>query len=662
MKNIELQDAYARFCDGKLMLGNRCFEREIDLSNVLPHTLKLELKNGGVGGIRLAGRSALPDFAFFDVLSDRHEMQFTLEALYSSADTDEIRVTLVIREALQRMVLRRIFRIRPGRPWLILAHTVSSAVPPPMPWTHRRELHEDFNANSAWSRVFESRCDLLAPAAGIRPLQAVEFFGRTDFCDHPVVVHPLEDEGRFRGNICLFGDSAGNGFFWLQEAPPYMERRDIEEYDFRLENGQACSCGWGIAPLEMEPGTEYRSYTNVLFVHQADERPESLLKTYLRECRPVPAAACRVTVNPWGSCSFHKRLSPDFLREEGKASADCGAELYQIDDGWQRGGTLADICGRNRKLDVWDFWQCSDQLPGGSLAELRKIADECGIKLSLWVAPSSNDDYRDWHDLADIMLGYHGRDDIDCFKLDGVDLRTYRGEHNFESLLETVADESRGEAVFHFDLTWGQRQGYFRFLEYGAIFLENRYACCDSGIGYHPERTWRIVWNLARWHELRRFLIEIPWHGDILESFYTGKGESRPDIYSFEYRMAITFFANPLLWFTPSRVPADERAQIKEMMVLYKQHREAIFAGETEPVGREPDGASISGLWSHDGASGDYLLVLREMNNTVGVADLAVSPGNGWTLLTGNGVLTATGDRVRVTLPSPGDFALWGRR
>ena len=207
-----------------------------------------------------------------------------------------------------------------------------------------------------------------------------------------------------------------------------MERRDLEQYDFRYENGVLASCGWGISPVEIEPGHEYASYFNMLCVYRPGEQPESLLKEYLRLRFPLPHAACRVTVNPWGGGRFGERINPQFLLDEVEAAADCGAESYQIDDGWQAGGTLAELCSRNRKIDAWEFWRYSERLPDRSLQQLRAVAERHGIELSLWIAPSSNDDYRDWCELRDILLGFYTRDGISCFKLDGTNLRTSRAE------------------------------------------------------------------------------------------------------------------------------------------------------------------------------------------------------------------------------------------
>ena len=666
---LQFKDTYAYFNEGKLLLGNSRLNRAFDLTANRMFTTTLEISTVSGKTIRAANRAPVEDFTFFDNNCAPEELAWSLEAVYGRIESHPrfgapyLVVNCVIHEALQQLTLRREFRIWPGAPFLAIRNHIRSSLAPNIPWTNRRELIDEFAATcGGGGRVFESRMDVLAPSADFRPRLMVEFFGRTDFCDTPVVIREFSGEGRFRGNICSFSNPDGYGFFYLQEAPPYMERRDLEQYDFRYENGVLASCGWGISPVEIEPGHEYASYFNMLCVYRPGEQPESLLKEYLRLRFPLPHAACRVTVNPWGGGRFGERINPQFLLDEVEAAADCGAESYQIDDGWQAGGTLAELCSRNRKIDAWEFWRYSERLPDRSLQQLRAVAERHGIELSLWIAPSSNDDYRDWCELRDILLGFYTRDGISCFKLDGTNLRTSRAEENFSAMLEGVETESGNAVVFNFDLTWGQRQGYFRCLEYGTLFLENRYVCYDSGLGYHPERSWRNVWRLAHWHEMQRFQIEIPHPGEINREFYRAKSESQPDSYSLEYWCALTLFANPLLWFMPSRIPKADRAVVRRMMEFHRRHRAAIFSGVISPVGSEPDGASLSGLISAGGSDGVWLLLLREHGESSGRFRLSAAPGTGdFELLLGEGECVGSADDGfrEFHLPATGSFAVF---
>jgi len=95
------------------------------------------------------------------------------------------------------------------------------------------------------------------------------------------------------------------------------------------------------------------------------------------------------------------------------------------------------------------------------------------------------------------------------------------------------------------------------FLEYGNIFLENRYVY-GSGIGYHPEDTLNNLWTLSQYVRTQTLQIEIPAHEAVNNDFYIDRNQIQPDLYSAEYWAAIALFANPLLWFAPSVISKEE--------------------------------------------------------------------------------------------------------
>jgi len=95
---------------------------------------------------------------------------------------------------------------------------------------------------------------------------------------------------------------------------------------------------------------------------------------------------------------------------------------------------------------------------------------------------------------------------------------------------------------------------------------------------------------------------------------YERDGVNRPDEYSPEYWMAVTLFANPLIWLSPSRLAPDIADTYARIIDLHRTHRRGVFGGEIFPVGAEPDGGSWTGLQSHrtEDNSG-YIVVYREL-------------------------------------------------
>ena len=164
------------------------------------------------------------------------------------------------------------------------------------------------------------------------------------------------------------------------------------------------------------------------------------------------------------------------------------------------------------------------------------------------------------------------------FKIDGVLIRSKKAEDNLRRLLEFVRDATDGKVYFNLDTTNGQRPGYWMFLEYGNIFLENRYCCFhyDCPVDYHPERTLRNLWDLSKYLTPSDLQIEIPSPDDIDPTVYENYPGTRPDVYPLEYWAAIALFANPLIWTAPSKISADSRRVLKKMNDLHKKYREGL--------------------------------------------------------------------------------------
>ncbi len=576
------------------------------------------------------------------------------EGDFSEAEHVEAAVTFL--DDYQKIEYVMTYFIYPGFPALGCQGKIKSEVMPNIYWSHRGKLA---NTNSQQT-FFDSVTDSFVASDVVKPRYSVEFTARTDYTDDLVNRREINGNGNYNGNILVAADEDHRGIAFLQEAPPSAERRDYEAYDFTILDGRISSCCWGIPPEELRPEKVFTGYRTVLFFFNGKYDFEQTLKSYLAKRFPAdPGQAGAVTVNPWGCGKFRNLVSKEFLLNEIRAAAESGATHYQIDDGWQAGGPLVDLVTYNRKLDS-SFWSVSDML-GGKLDELMNEFAISGVEPSLWVAPSFNVEFRDYRDFEEMVLGYYRKHNIRVFKVDGVKMRTYESEENLRTMLHNIRTRSNGEVVFNLDTTNGQRAGYFLFLEYGNIFLENRYVCHRAGVGYHPERTLRNFWKLARYMRSEMLQIEVANPGDINEQFYIDKGESLPSVYSFEYTVAVTMFGNPLIWMTPSRITPEHRAVLKKMMTLHRREAETIFSGTVFPVGDMPSGSAFTGFASV-GEKFVELIVYREKDELSGSADIAipdVSCGdNNITVLAGNGECTLADGSVHISIPDAPGY-LW---
>ena len=290
------------------------------------------------------------------------------------------------------------------------------------------------------------------------------------------------------------------------------------------------------------------------------------------------------------------------------AAGEIGAEIYQIDDSWQQGRSLAALSDNNLAVTM-DFWKTDpERLPGGFMP-LCKAAEKAGIKLGLWCAPSYPLMYRDHREFAEMLLDYHRQYGFATVKVDAVRIQSLESQENLEKLLREVRQKSGKKLFFNLDTTNGQRPGYFYFLEYGNIFLENRYCFLggDEAVAYHPEKTLRNLWQLSAWVRPQTLQIEIPSPDDIPEKL---RFKRDPRDYGFDYWCALALFANMLIWTSPSRCSSGTKAVLQKITALGKELRKEIFHSTITPVGAEPDGKSFTGFAS----DAKLWLIFREKN------------------------------------------------
>jgi len=177
-------------------------------------------------------------------------------------------------------------------------------------------------------------------------LTQVEFLDVTDRNNELVqtreyLLHPSCRELSLCGNFFLVEDlAAGRGRILIKQAPlpsarPEPIPRDLaviprpeQGFDFHLLQAAAVNEPlWTV--LDYEGGIVER--TRVLHRWQQAQRPDT-------PGHRLP----RFLSNTWGDRSRDSRINTDFIRAEIDAAAALGADIVQIDDGWQQGSVGAD--------------------------------------------------------------------------------------------------------------------------------------------------------------------------------------------------------------------------------------------------------------------------------------------------------------------------------
>ena len=485
------------------------------------------------------------------------------------------------------------------------------------------------------------------------------------------LLHANEAKLELQGNLFILENIlTGDGLIFLKEAPQPEMRPMPTAFDALFSGTSMTTAG----KQERKTPPFYRlsfygngfaatskGYPYILMSYRGGRMGRiAALQHYQRQIRQyVPGRDGLLLSNTWGDRSLELKLNEDFIRREIDAGHALGVDVVQIDGGWQAGKTS----GLSTAGGVWEgywktdphFWDVnSSRFPHG-LSSLSNYAHECGMKLGLWFAPDSSDDFANWRKDADQLLRWNKEDHVDAFKLDSVDIRSQQGQENYHALLDTVQAATSGNVLLDLDVTAETRPGYFGTIAAGPLFVENRYTDWHN---YWPHQTLRNFWKLAQYVDPVHLRMEFL-NSERNRLLYSGDPLA-PANYRASYLFATVMFASPLAWFENTGLSASYAADLKPLIVQWKQERDAIYRGTTIPIGDAPDGVAWTGFASiTEGGRGGYLLAFRELNEESTWLAPGALFGNGEfkiSVLGGDGTVTQEAEGFRVSIPQKPGF------
>ena len=429
------------------------------------------------------------------------------------------------------------------------------------------------------------------------------------------LLHPSEADIKQSGCLFYIEDVlSGAGLIFLKEAPLPNARPVSSPYDLRILRGERRLTFVGHGA---EHGDDGYAFVTLAYTDGKAGRIAAMQR-YQRCLRPYsPTRDGLFLSNTWGDRSRDARITADFMAQEIDAAACLGVDVIQIDDGWQT-GTTSNSIRANLAGGVWegfyaaqeDFWSVHPERFPDGLHGLVKAAREKGLRFGLWFGPDSSHDFANWQRDADTIVRLQRELSIDYVKIDGVKLRSKKGERHLKAFFNDVLDKTDGRVVFDLDVTAEARPGYFGMMQVGPLFVENRYT--DSR-KYWPHQTLRNLWQLAHHVDPLRLRMEILNHARNVDNYVNdplAPIEYRPD-----YLFSTVMFASPLGWFEVSNLPETYFEEAAPLIARWKEHREAIFSGTIYPVGAAPDGVLWTGFISvAQERSSAYLLVFRELS------------------------------------------------
>lgn len=475
------------------------------------------------------------------------------------------------------------------------------------------------------------------------------------------LLHPSNGTLSLSGNLFLLEDLAqGAGKVFIKREPLPGARPVPTPCDLQVvpEKGG----GFKLSLMQTK-GCTAQTWTVLDYKGDYCERIR-VMQDWQRNQRPktVGHALPRLLSNTWGDRSRDSRVEDRFIKAEIAAAHRLGVEVVQLDDGWQK-GTSSNSAKAAELGGVWEgFWNADPNFwvphPERFRHGLRPVVDEAqswGIKIGLWFAPDSWNDFSNWRRDADRVLELFHSLGVEHFKIDGINAKTELALRNLHSFFSAVVEGSHGAIILDIDITAGTRPGYFGAMEGGLLYVENRYTDWHN---YWPHHTLRNLWKLSRWIDPRRLRMEFLNNARNADRYIDDP--LSPAQYAPDTLFATVMFSNPLGWFEVSNLPGFYIESASRLIRIWKEHRENLFRGTIIPIGKEPDGFAYTGFMSVSEARDyGYILLFRELHpgNCATITIPAIGPGDyTWGILASEGSIEVHDKTLTVSIPKPLGF------
>lgn len=448
-------------------------------------------------------------------------------------------------------------------------------------------------------------------------LGIVALMDHTDNKDNLVRVQEdlltVASEEEYSANLFYTEDQfTREGLIFLKEAPLPYARPDRLNKDLIYNSGLFQFCGLGAGD-----NSERSSYPFTTIVYQGGKYGRMrALQEYQRCFRAFnPQNDMVIWYCIWGDRNRDGKICEKYMFDSADMVEEIGMDFLYFIDGWQKGVSSNSVINGGVWSNQWeqeDYWtENPKRFPNGLMPVVEK-ANKKGLKMGSWYNPDKTDNYKNWSKDADILINLYKKYGFQFFKFDGVTFTTKEGEKNLINAMHKVVHETDGRASIEIDITAGIRTGYFFAMQYGILFLENRYTDWRK---YYPHCVLRNLWKLSEFVDPKRIRVEFL-NNERNKHLYSNDALA-PANYNAEYLFAITMFANPLAWLEIPELSAEYKIRLKKIISIYKQHRKQIHSGNIYPLGDEPLGFSWTGFISiSQKNTNGYVLVFRELNES----------------------------------------------
>lgn len=620
------KDCYYQYQNNKLIVGNASIQREwrIDGAQIIPISLKNKINNDEwLTEDENEPMFRLPFFELDDVedVEVNHEIDDDYEIAQSHL---KIEIELHSKAASVKLTIR----IYPNKALIRQEVGLKITKPNDMGIADRDKSTVKDNdllldANSKHKNEIPHHYVERLPINELHcQWKSVMLRDQTDVNNNLVVEEDglfYSNEQRFvKGNILFIQKTLSqSGLLLIKESPTPFGQLQYPGHDINMIGKDIYVMGAGIEQNDLY-GHEYiNMYGTCIGLYEGNSfEAQSTLHDYHHAIhRYIPERDFFMMSNTWGDRNRDSGISEGFILAEIKAAAELGITHYQIDDGWQQGITMNSIIPGGKWGDYYsgeeNFWAIhSKKFPRG-FEPIIEQANKFGIKLGLWFSPDSSHDFEHWEKDAEIILSFFKKYGICHFKLDGIHITSKMGETNYIRMIRQVVMESKGQVHFNQDTTAEKRLGFFGNIQYGSLFIENRYT--DFG-NYYPHWTLRNIWKLSWYIPVQKLQMEFL-NIERNQHQYDQNDPLSPMNLGSLYAFAVTMIANPLAWMEISRLSTVSQTVLQEAIQMYRNIQKELLSGRIFPLGKEPTGRTWTGFQSIINENEGFLLIFRE-NNT----------------------------------------------
>ncbi|RNC65641.1 alpha-galactosidase [Proteiniphilum sp. X52] len=596
---------YARKEGGVLYIGNNKIERSFQWNNGNLITLKITDKENGKEWENLAKHA---DF-FVPGQSDKNMKPGTWDIQRVETPLTDPYSEVIIEYAMEKLSVRRVFRIyddcpaiaidtylrgRANNPWIVQNKDLGV-------WKYLPQR----NILSQQDEI--PVLDQVSLPGKHWKLNLIEFSDNSDSHNTFVKHHSQTAyaDNVYKGNILFWGNMEDDlGLFYLKESPLAPSQLAYPGADFIIKYGEVKSIGIGIVASDLQDREWTKTYSIVFGVSAIDESSQlKALHSYHKHKRNQEASREEmITMNTWGDRGPLERLTEDFCFRQIDACAALGISHFQLDWGWQETSDYMDEKG----VPVKKWTPKRDLFPNGFEKVVAKGKD-AGVEVCLYFVPNSKYDNEEWEKDADAIIYLYKKYGVRIFKIDGQQMQSKAAEVRTRRMYEKVMEETDYNVIFNYDITAGQRGGYFYLNNYGNMFIENRYT---DFMSYYPYKTLRNIWMLSKYVPAEKIQVEFlnKWRNE--EKY--ANDLFAPASYSMDYLFATTMAGQPLVFMDVADLP-ENAFESPDIIRQYKKIQHEFHKGMILPIGAEPSGKSWTGFQSTGDHQG-FFLIFREFN------------------------------------------------